>query len=54
MSERDRAYYEERAEAEIEAARCAGHPSAVKAHYFLAGYYLDRAFNPQPLPSEGE
>ena len=34
-------YYYDRAEAELEQAQRAGHPAAVKAHYTLAGYYLD-------------
>lgn len=43
----DRAYFEERAEAEIEAAHQAGHPAAARAHYVLAAYYLDLAHNPE-------
>ena len=35
-------YFEERAEEELELAQRAVHPKAVKAHYDLAGYYLDR------------
>ena len=46
MQDGDRAYFHDRAEAEIEAARRANHPTAIRAHYLLAGYYLDRAFNP--------
>ena len=51
MRERDRAYFQDRAEAEIEAAQGAEHPSVARAHYLLAGYYLDRVFNPAPIPS---
>ena len=46
MSEDERAYFRQRAEAEIEAAQAAGHPDAARAHYLLAGYYLDLAYNP--------
>ena len=48
MHDDERSYFEERAEAELEAAKKAGHPDAARAHYHLAGYYLDRAFNPDP------
>lgn len=48
MKDDERAYFEERAEAEIEAATSADHPNAARAHYYLAGYYLDRAFNSDP------
>ncbi len=34
-------YFQERAEQEIEHAQVADHPAAVRAHYELAGYYLD-------------
>ena len=44
MSEEDRSYLCERAEAELEAAQKAGHPGAVRAHYLMAGYYLDRVY----------
>jgi hypothetical protein len=40
-----RSYFKERAEAEIDAARAAAHPRAARAHYLLAGYYLDFAYN---------
>ena len=40
-------YFYVRAEAELELAQRAEHPAAVKAHYELAGYYLDRSYNPQ-------
>ena len=46
MSEEERDYFRERAEAEIKAAQAAGHPEAAKAHYVLAGYYLDLGHNP--------
>lgn len=43
MQPDDQSYYLRRAEAEIALAQCAVHPSAVRAHYHLAGHYLDRA-----------
>ena len=46
MSEEDRSYFRERAEAEIGPAEAAGHPQAARAHYLLAGYYLDLSYNP--------
>ena len=46
VSEEERSYFRERAEAEIRAAQSAGHPEAAKAHYVLAGYYLDLSYNP--------
>lgn len=46
MTDQERSYFRDRAEAEIEAAQSASHPDAAKAHYRLAGYYLDLAFNP--------
>lgn len=39
-------YLEKRAEAELDLAQAAEHPAAVKAHYMLAGYYLDRLYGP--------
>ena len=51
MSEDERAYFRQRAEAEIEAAQAAGHPGAARAHYLLAGYYLDLAYNPLASPT---
>jgi hypothetical protein len=46
MTDSERSYFRERAEAEINAAQAARHPEAAKAHYRLAGYYLDLAHNP--------
>lgn len=43
MSMLDRSYYLLRAEAELAIARAATHPAAMRAHYHLAGYYLDKA-----------
>jgi len=47
VSEDERSYFQVRAEQEIRAAQSAGHPDAARAHYVLAGYYLDLAHNPE-------
>ena len=52
MPDDDRDYFRERAEAELEAAVKAGHPDAARAHYLLAGFYLDRAYNPSASSSQ--
>ena len=44
MTDEDTCYFERRAEAELELAQRARHPDAVKAHYHLAGFYLDRVY----------
>ena len=58
MSDDERLYFRERAEAEIQAAQAAGHPDAARAHYLMAGYYLDLTYNPAGPPyfmvNEGE
>jgi len=41
----DRLYFRERAEQEIRRAQRADHPDAARAHYELAGYYLDLVHN---------
>ena len=46
MTAQDRAYYMRRAEAELALATCAAHPAAMRAHYHLAGFYLDKAYGP--------
>jgi len=38
-------YFEERAEQELRRAELADHPDAARAHYELAGYYLDLVHN---------
>ncbi len=38
-------YFQQRAEAELELAQAAKHAAAVRAHYLMAGYYLDRVHN---------
>ena len=42
----DRTYFLNRAEMQVELARKAAHEKAAQAHYQLAGYYWDRAYNP--------
>jgi hypothetical protein len=37
-------YFESRAEEELELAEQAAHPAAVRAHYLLAGFYLDQVY----------
>lgn len=49
----DLLYFQERAEQEIGRAERADHPDAARAHYLLAGFYLDLAHNgPPPEPSD--
>jgi hypothetical protein len=48
MSPEEKAYFEERAEAEIALAQQARHVRAVKAHYELASAYLDRIHGDRP------
>lgn len=43
--ERDRRYFLERAEAELELAQRSLVPEAVRVHYELAGQYLDLVYN---------
>jgi hypothetical protein len=45
LNKDDRDYYRRRAEAELEAAERATDPKAARAHFLLAGYYLDLAYN---------
>ena len=40
----DLAYFERRAEEELELAQRSNHPEVVKRHYLLAGLYLDRVY----------
>jgi hypothetical protein len=44
MAEIDKDYLEKRAEAELTLAQAAAHPAAVRAHYLMAGLYLDRLY----------
>jgi hypothetical protein len=41
---RDLEYFFRRAEQELEMAAASEVPEAVRAHYVLAGYYLDRCY----------
>jgi hypothetical protein len=43
MDSAERHYFLERAEAELDLANEATQESAARAHYYLAGFYLDRA-----------
>jgi hypothetical protein len=46
---RDQLYFQQRAEQEIRRAELAEHPDAARAHYLLAGFYLDLVHNgPEP------
>jgi hypothetical protein len=54
MRAEDLAYFERRAEEELALAQRSICPEAVKAHYHLAGLYLDRVYHnsdvrPEPL-----
>jgi hypothetical protein len=44
MWNEERRYLERRAEDELDRAQEAMHPAAVKAHYELLGYYLNRLY----------
>lgn len=43
-------YFKVRAEEEIMRAELADHPDAARAHYQLAGYYLDMVYNRRYTP----
>jgi hypothetical protein len=43
-ADEDLAYFEKRAEIELDLAQKAGHVNAVRAHYMMAGFYLDRVY----------
>ena len=45
MDSAEKHYFLERAEAELDLANEATHETAARAHYYLAGFYLDRARN---------
>ena len=47
-------YFQKRAEAELELAQSAKHAAAVRAHYLMAGYYLDRVHNGDAQGRDGE
>lgn len=46
ITDHDRSYFLGRAEAELSLACRASHPAAMRAHYHLAGFYLDQAYRP--------
>lgn len=48
----DKDYFYRRAESELEMAQKTVIPEAVKAHYTLAGYYLDKVYCDQPATLE--
>ena len=48
----ERAYFSRRAETELNMAQRAAAPEAVRAHYTLAGYYLDRVYGEDRPRSE--
>lgn len=48
----DKDYFYRRAESELEMAQKTVIPEAVKAHYTLAGYYLDKVYCDQPATPE--
>ena len=52
MIRNDRDYLERRAEDELDLAQHASHPAAVRAHYQLLGYYLDRLYGADTPDSE--
>ncbi|QNE32015.1 hypothetical protein F1C10_08735 [Sphingomonas sp. NBWT7] len=41
----DKDYFYRRAELELEMAQRTEHPEAVKAHYTIASYYLDKVYS---------
>ena len=50
MTTEERAYFEQRAEAEIEMAQRADHVRVVQAHYELANFYLERIHGETGVP----
>jgi hypothetical protein len=46
MEQDQNSYFLKRAEAELELASSSEHPEVVRAHYLLAGLYLDRVYGP--------
>jgi hypothetical protein len=55
MQQDDLDYYYRRAERELEMAQRAAMPAAVRAHYTIANFYLDRVYgaqeDDQPTPA---
>jgi hypothetical protein len=57
MDEQEKAFLEERAEVALDLAQLAPHPAAVRAHYIMAGHYLDRLYgqdNEVAVPISGD
>ena len=54
MSADDLDYFQKRAEAELELAQSAEHAEAVRAHYTMAGYYLDLVHNGEALAERAD
>ncbi|WBH15452.1 hypothetical protein [Sphingomonas radiodurans] len=52
--EDDKEYFYKRAESELEMAQRTIVPEAVKAHYTLAGYYLDKVYTDQPAANDAD
>ena len=50
--EEDKEYFYKRAENELEMAQRTEVPEAVKAHYTLAGYYLDKVYTDEETPAD--
>ncbi|MFL0412762.1 hypothetical protein [uncultured Sphingomonas sp.] len=50
----DKEYFYKRAESELEMAQRTIVPEAVKAHYTLAGYYLDKVYNDDQAPAAND
>lgn len=50
--DRDMSYLYQRAEEELDLAQKAEHPAAVKAHYLLAGHYLDQHYGVEDSEAE--
>lgn len=48
MTGEDRDYFLSRAEAELQLAQEGTHRAAVRAHFVLAGFYLDKVYGPSP------
>jgi hypothetical protein len=44
----EKSYFYTRAEAELKMAQRSDHP-AVKAHYTMAGHYLDKVYSSEPV-----
>ncbi len=52
LPQEDVAYYQQRAEQELELAQGAAHPDAARAHSLIAGYYLDLVHSSSFAPAK--